>query len=134
MRRVLGVFGLILIGVGAFRGYETYDFVSHAYRTNATVLAVETLPGPPKPRSRIPLHVKYTTPTGEEQRTQVRMPLLQKIQEGDTVSILVDTRDTQSARVPLVSELWSIPAACIVAGLGAILLATFAPRRRNIQG
>ncbi len=129
MRRYLALFGFVLVGIGAYQGYTTYDFVSHTFKAEATVEAVEPLPGPPKPRSRIPLHVRFTTPSGEERRTQIRMPLLQKIQQGDTVPIIVDSRNPQEARLPLASELWSVAAAFVAAGLGALLIARFAPQQ-----
>lgn len=130
MRRVLTLFGLLLIAFGGFRGYEMYDFVSHARQVEATVIAVEPLPGPPKPRNRIPLHVRFVTPSGEERLIEVRMPLFMQIKEGEKIPVLVDQRDTQRAKIPLLSELWSGPTAWALAGIGAILLSIFAPRRK----
>ncbi|MEY4701793.1 MAG: hypothetical protein RL326_1980 [Pseudomonadota bacterium] len=121
MKIISGV-GLALIAFGVWRGFESYTFVSRAIELPGVVDSVEELKGPPKPRQKVPLHVSYSLPDGTRHRVVTHMPMLQKIESGDTIRILVDRSNPQDVRLPLWSELWAGPLTYVVGGLLLMLM------------
>ncbi len=115
--RIVFVVGLALVGLGAWRGLETSLFISRAVQVGATVDSVQELPGPPKPRQKVPLHLSYVTPDGGTHRGVTHMPMLQRIEAGDTIRVLVDPGNPQDVRLPLWSEQWSGPSTYVIGGL-----------------
>jgi hypothetical protein len=121
MKIISGV-GLALLAFAVWRGVESYTFVSRAMELSGVVDSVEELKGPPKPRQKVPLHLSYSLPDGTRHRVVTHMPMLQKIEAGDTIRILVDGSNPQDVRLPLWSELWAGPLTYHVGGLLLMLM------------
>jgi hypothetical protein len=120
--KIISVAGLALLVFSVWRGVESYSFVSRAVEVSALVDSVEELKGPPKPRQKVPLHLSYSSPDGAQRRVVTHMPMLQKIDAGDTIRILVDSTNPQDARLPLWSELWAGPLTYLVGGMLLLLM------------
>jgi hypothetical protein len=120
--KIISAVGLILVAFGAWRGVESYAFVSRALEISGMVDSVEELKGPPKPRQKVPLHLSYSLPDGTQHRVVTHMPMLQKIERGDTIRILVDRANPQDVRLPLWSELWAAPLTYLVGGMLLIFM------------
>jgi hypothetical protein len=121
MKIISGV-GLALVAFAVWRGLESYTFVSRALELPGVVDSVEELKGPPKPRQKVPLHLSYALPDGTRHRVVTHMPMLQKIEAGDTIRILVDHSNPQDVRLPLWSELWAGPLTYFVGGMLLLLM------------
>jgi hypothetical protein len=117
MRKVLALVAIVLLGMGLYESREVSYFLSRALTVQGTVITVETRQGPPKPTQNTPVHVKFALPSGETHAAITRLPLLQKLKEGDSIYLLVDPKDPQDVRVPLLSELWARPLAYLVSGI-----------------
>jgi hypothetical protein len=116
MRKLIIVVALLLIGIGAVDVISTVSFTREAVLTRATVTSVELRPGPPKPTQNTPLHVSFVLPDNTSHAAIARLPLLQKIEQGDQIFLLVNPQDPQDVRLPLVSELWARPLAYLLSG------------------
>jgi hypothetical protein len=122
MSRVVSLVGAGLLSVGVLQGWTTYSFVQHAEIVIARVASIEELRGPPKPRQKTPVNLLYKNRDGAEQSAVAHLPLLQNIQQGDEIRILVDPQQPQVARMPLWSELWARPLTYFVGGLLLLLV------------
>jgi hypothetical protein len=109
--------GVVLVGLGGYQSVSLVSFLEHALPVQAEVLGVERLIGPPKPSTRVPLHVRFTLPDGSERQALTVMPLLRHLDRGDTVAILVDPRNPQLVRVDQPSVLWATPLTLLVTGI-----------------
>ena len=117
MRTILSLVAVVLLGMGLFESREVSGFLSTALTVQGTVVAIETRTGPPKPTQNTPIHVRFTLPSGETRTAITRLPLLQKVKEGDQIYVLVDPNDPQDVRLPLLSELWARPLAYLLSGV-----------------
>jgi hypothetical protein len=117
MSRVVSLVGAALLSVGAWQGWTTYSFLQRAEVVVARVLSIEEVRGPPKPRQKTPVNLLYKANDGTEQSAVAHLPLLQNIQQGDEIRILVDPQQPQNALMPLWSELWARPLTYLVGGL-----------------
>ena len=117
MRKLLALTAVILLGMGLYESREVSSFLSTALTVQGTVVAVETRTGPPKPTQNTPVHVRFSLPSGESHTAIARLPLLQKVKEGDLIYILVDPLKPQAVRLPLLSELWARPLAYLLSGI-----------------
>lgn len=117
MRRLLALVAVVLLGMGLYESQEVSSYLSRAVAVQGTVVAVETRTGPPKPTQNTPVHVSFSLPSGGPQTAITRLPLLQKLKEGDSIYILVDPTNPQDVRLPLISELWARPLAYLVSGV-----------------
>jgi len=117
MRRLLALVAVVLLGIGLFESREVSSFMSRAITVQGTVVAVETRTGPPKPTQNTPIHVRFSLPSGESRTAITKLPLLQKVKDGDPIYLLVDPTDPQDVRLPLLSELWARPLAYLVSGI-----------------
>lgn len=120
MRRLLALVAVVLLGMGLFESREVSSFMSRAITVQGTVVAVETRTGPPKPTQNTPIHVRFSLPSGESRTAITKLPLLQKVKDGDSIYILVDPSDPQDVRLPLLSELWARPLAYLLSGLALV--------------
>jgi len=125
MIRILALCGVLLVCLGGYQAVSIVGFLKQALPVEAEVLGVERLIGPPKPSTRVPLHLRFTLPDGTEQQASTVMPLLRHLDRGDAVAILVDPRNPQWVRVAQPSVLWATPLTLLVTGL----LLIFLPRR-----
>ncbi len=121
MRRVMMILGAVLGVVGMFLVVRTVLFVGRAVTIEAEVMAVEERRGPPKPRSKTPIHVRYRLPDGVEHLSKTSMPLLQKVEVGDRLQVLVDTADPEVVVLPLLSVLWATPITLCLAGVALLV-------------
>lgn len=133
MRRFFTVLGILLALYGASVAGNTYLFLRRAVTVEAQVIAVEERRGPPKPRSKTPIHLRYTLPDGSEHLSKTSMPLLQAVKEGDRLMVLVETTAPEVVRLPLASVLWALPLATCVVGVVLIVLARCVPRATYSQ-
>jgi hypothetical protein len=117
MRTILSLVAVVLLGMGLFESREVSGFLSTALTVQGSVVAIETRTGPPKPTQNTPIHVRFTLPSGETRTAIARLPLLQKVKEGDQIYVLVDPNDPQDVRLPLLSELWARPLAYLLSGV-----------------
>ena len=117
MRRILALVAVVLLGMGLYESQEVSSYLSRAVTVQGTVVAVETRTGPPKPTQNTPIHVSFSLPSGGAHTAIARLPLLQKLKEGDSIYILVDPTNPQDVRLPLISELWARPLAYLVSGV-----------------
>jgi hypothetical protein len=117
MKTILSLVAIVLLGMGLFESREVSSFLSTALTVQGTVVSVETRTGPPKPTQNTPIHVRFVLPSGETRTAIARLPLLQKVKEGDQIYLLVDTNDPQDVRLPLLSELWARPLAYLLSGV-----------------
>jgi hypothetical protein len=117
MRRLLALVAVVLLGMGLYESQEVSSYLSRAVAVQGTVVAVETRTGPPKPTQNTPVHVSFSLPSGGSHTAITRLPLLQKLKEGDSIYILVDPTNPQDVRLPLISELWARPLAYLVSGV-----------------
>ena len=117
MRTILSLVAVVLLGMGLFESREVSGFLSTALTVQGSVVAIETRTGPPKPTQNTPIHVRFTLPSGETRTAITRLPLLQKVKEGDQIYVLVDPNDPQDVRLPLLSELWARPLAYLLSGV-----------------
>jgi len=133
MRRFLFLVALVLVILGAVDVVSTMTFTRNAVLTRATVTAVEERSGPPKPTQNTPLHVSFVLPDNTAHAAIARLPLLQKIQQGDQIFLLVNPKEPQDVRLPLISELWARPLAYLLSGmiLIAVLVLFKGPIRPN---
>ncbi len=134
MKTILSLVAVVLLGMGLYESREVSSYLSNALTVQGTVVAVETRTGPPKPTQNTPVHVRFTLPSGETSTAITRLPLLQKVKEGDQIYLLVDPRDPQDVRLPLLSELWARPLAYLLSGVvlvAGILIAKV--RRRGVR-
>lgn len=120
--RVISLAGVVLLGLGLWRGADSYTFRSRAIELPGRVDSVQELKGPPKPRQKVPLHVSYSLPDGTQHRAVTHMPMLQKIETGDTIRILVDRSNPQDVRLPLWSEMWAAPLTYLVGGVLLVVM------------
>lgn len=117
MRRLLALVAVVLLGMGLYESREVSSFLSRAITVQGTVVAVEARTGPPKPTQNTPIHVRFSLPSGESHTAITKLPLLQKVKDGDSIYLLVDPADPQDVRLPLLSELWARPLAYLVSGI-----------------
>ncbi len=101
---------------GIWQGVVKWQFFHRAVMVEATVVAVEELRGPPKPRQKIPLHVQFTLADATDHRAVTHMPMLQVVAAGDRIRLLVDPTNPQSISLPLWSEVWAGPLTYLVCG------------------
>lgn len=121
MRRLAIFCSLALLLWGCYSTWAAYLFVANAERITGTVVAVEALTGPPKPRQKIPIHVEFDL-KGATIRTETRMPLLGAVHQGDQVPLWVNPSDPQDSRLAQPSSLFAAPLTYVVCGLiGAVL-------------
>jgi hypothetical protein len=120
MRRAVLIFGIALCLGGVYLSASTYLFLTRAVQVEAEVVAVETRQGPPKPRSKTPLHVRYRLSDGHEHLSKTSMPLLQRVEVGDRVHVLVDSLNPEVIRLPLLSVLWATPITLCVVGVALV--------------
>lgn len=120
MRRLLALVAIVLLGMGLHESRQVSSFLSTAVTVQGTVVAVETRTGPPKPTQNTPVHVRFSLPSGESHTAITRLPLLQKLKEGDSIYLLVDPKDPQDVRLPLLSELWARPLAYLLSGIALV--------------
>lgn len=116
MSRVVTAVGVALSAFGVWQGFATYSFLERADVVQARVTGVQELRGPPKPRQKTPVNLLYTNPQGEEVSAVGQLPLLQQIEPGDQINILVDPKRPTEARMPLWSELWARPLTYTIGG------------------
>jgi hypothetical protein len=128
MRRGVFILGIVLCFAGVYLCGSTYLFLNRAIPVEAEVVAVEERKGPPKPRSKTPLHVRYRLPSGEEHLSKTSMPLLQRVEAGDRVHVLVDSANPEVVTLPLLSVLWATPITLCIAGVVLVLGSRLAPR------
>lgn len=131
MKKLLTVVGLVLLGIGAYQANELTSFLSRAIPVTATVTSVELRTGPPKPTQNTPVHVKFSMPNGEERSAITHLPLLQDLEAGDALNILVDPTDPQSIKLPLLSEMWATPLAYLLSGTVIVCGVLFLRVRRG---
>jgi hypothetical protein len=117
MKTILSLVAMVLLGMGLYESRSISSFLSTAITVQGTVVAVETRGGPPKPTQNTPVHVRFTLPSGDARTAITRLPLLQKVKEGDSIYLLVDPSDPQDVRLPLLSELWARPLAYLLSGV-----------------
>jgi hypothetical protein len=117
MRTILSLVALVLLGMGLYESREVSSFLQSAITVQGTVVAVETRGGPPKPTQNTPVHVRFTLPSGDTHTAVTRLPLLQKVKEGDSIYLLVASNDPRDVRLPLLSELWARPLAYLLSGV-----------------
>jgi hypothetical protein len=134
MRTILSLVAVVLLGMGLFESREVSGFLSTALTVQGTVVAIETRTGPPKPTQNTPIHVRFTLPSGETRTAITRLPLLQKVKEGDQIYVLVDPNDPQDVRLPLLSELWARPLAYLLSGVVLVAGILIAKVRRGEVG
>jgi hypothetical protein len=134
MRTILSLVAVVLLGMGLFESREVSGFLSTALTVQGSVVAIETRTGPPKPTQNTPIHVRFTLPSGETRTAITRLPLLQKVKEGDQIYVLVDPNDPQDVRLPLLSELWARPLAYLLSGVVLVAGILIAKVRRGEVG
>lgn len=115
--KIISLVGVALVALGVWRGVESVRFRGRSIEILGRVDSVQELKGPPKPRQKVPLHLSYSTPDGLQHRGITHMPMLQKIEMGDSIRILVDPANPQDVRLPLWSELWAGPLTYVIGGL-----------------
>lgn len=120
--KIISAAGLALFAFGVWRGVESSRFLERSLELPGVVDSVEELKGPPKPRQKVPLHLSYALPDGTRHRVVTHMPMLQRIEAGDTIRILVDRTNPQDVRLPLWSELWAGPLTYLVGSLLLLLM------------
>ena len=125
MRSILIIIGIILIVIGGRDAFKLYSFIKKAESVEALVMVIEELRGSPKPRQRTPLHVEYRLKNGSQYRSITHLPLLQRIEQGDTIKLWVDPLNPQDVRLPLLSEHLARPLTLIVIGLVLMIGAAF---------
>lgn len=128
MRRTALILGIVLCLVGVYLCASTYLFLNRAIAVEAEVVAVEERKGPPKPRSKTPLHLRYSLPNRGEHLSKTSMPLLQRVEVGDRVRVLVDSANPEVVTLPLLSVLWATPITLCVAGIALVVGVRLAPR------
>ena len=116
MKKFLTLVGVVLLGLGVYQSRETASFLSRALTIPATVTLIELRTGSPKPTQNTPVHVKFNLPSGEERSAITNLPLLQNVKAGDTIYLLVDLKQPEIVRLPLISELWARPLAYLISG------------------
>lgn len=131
---ILSLVAVVLLGMGLFESREVSGFLSTALTVQGSVVAIETRTGPPKPTQNTPIHVRFTLPSGETRTAITRLPLLQKVKEGDQIYVLVDPNDPQDVRLPLLSELWARPLAYLLSGVVLVAGILIAKVRRGEVG
>lgn len=117
MSRIVGILALVLVAAGIWQSIEVYRFVQRSISVPASVVAVEALRGPPKPRQRTPIRVAFSLPDGTAREALTHLPMLQVIKKGDSITVLVDSKDPERVALPLWSELWARPLTYIVGGV-----------------
>ena len=121
MRGFLVAIALFLFVFGAFKGWEAYSFVDAAIRVEGRVYAVEPLPGPPKPRQKIPVHVEYEL-NGRTERGETRMPMLGKLSVGDRVPLWVSESEPARPVLAQPSAIFAGPLTYFTVGLIGLIL------------
>ncbi|MEN9846332.1 MAG: hypothetical protein RIS36_1479 [Pseudomonadota bacterium] len=121
MRKLLAVVAIVLLGMGLHESRQVSSFLATAVTVQGTVVAVETRTGPPKPTQNTPVHVRFSLPSGESHTAITRLPLLQKLKEGDSIYLLVNPMVPQDVRLPLLSELWARPLAYLLSGIALVV-------------
>jgi hypothetical protein len=117
MSKVVSAVGLALCSLGVWQGISTYAFVQRADLVQGRVTGVQELRGPPKPRQKTPINILYTDTKGMEVSAVAHLPMLQQIQTGDEIRVLIDPLHPGDARLPLWSELWARSLTYIIGGL-----------------
>lgn len=120
MRKLLAVVAIVLLGMGLHESRQVSSFLATAVTVQGTVVAVETRTGPPKPTQNTPVHVRFSLPSGESHTAITRLPLLQKLKEGDSIYLLVNPMVPQDVQLPLLSELWARPLAYLLSGIALV--------------
>ncbi len=131
MNKIIVIVGLLLFLVGAVSAVQTVRFKKKAVEVIGSVLTVEELRGPPKPRQKTPLHVSYQFADGRQFSAVTHMPLLQAVKQGDQIRLLVDPSDPGTARLPLWSEMWARPLTYLIGGLLVLLAGRVLTNRRT---
>jgi hypothetical protein len=121
VNKIILIVGLLLSIAGAVSAVQTAQFNQKAVEVVGSVLVVEELRGPPKPRQKTPLHVSYQLSDGQQFSAVTHMPLLQAVKQGDQIRLLVDPADPGTVRLPLWSEMWARPLTYLIGGLLVLL-------------
>ena len=130
MSRVITLAGISLCALGIWQGVAVYSFISHSVPVTATVSSIQELRGPPKPRQKTSVHLLYRNAQGVEQSALATLPLLQRIQQGDTIQVLVVPEKPGEARLPLWSELWARTLTYLVGGVLLVAVSAVLKTRR----
>lgn len=125
MRRFLSLVGVVLLSIGLYQANELSSFLARATPVTAVVTSVEVRSGPPKPTQNTPVHVRFSLPGGGEVAAITHMPLLRKVKDGDSISLLVDPTNPQVVKLPFLSELWATPLAYLLSGLVLVCAVLF---------
>ena len=120
MKKLLVLVGVVLLSLGVYQSTETASFLSRARSLPATVTLVEVRQGSPKPSQNTPVHIKFNLPSGEERSAITNLPLLQNVEAGNTIYVLVDPGRPEIVRLPLLSELWARPLAYLISGFALV--------------
>jgi len=117
MSRMVSIIAVVLLAVGVWQSLAVYRFVTRASPVSATVIGVEVLRGPPKPRQRTPVRVAFSLPDGVKREAATHLPMLQVIKTGDIITVLVDPLHPERVALPLWSELWARSLTYMVGGV-----------------
>jgi hypothetical protein len=131
MYKIILLLGLALVTAGVVEGARTASFHSNAIEVMASVIAVQELRGPPKPRQKTPLLVSYRQQDGSEVQATTHLPMLQQIKQGDSIRLLVHPANPQDVRLPLWSELWARPLTFLVGGCLLLLVSRVLGTKRS---
>ena len=131
--RVLFIIGLILLLAGLGSIGSRVSFLSRAQLVDAVVVQSEIYRGPPRGPRSIPLRVRYTFPDGTVQEADTASPFLKVLEPGSKVQVLVDNSQPPVVKLPILSELWTVPLALLVAGFGLIFVGWAAARVRKTR-
>ena len=106
MKKLLALVGVVLLSLGVYQSTETASFLSRARSL--------------KPSQNTPVHIKFNLPSGEERSAITNLPLLQNVEAGNTIYVLVDPGRPELVRLPLLSELWARPLAYLISGFALV--------------
>ncbi len=121
--KALTFLGTLMFCAGLAVAASRLSFLARAQVVPATVVQGEVYQGPPKGPRSVPLYVQYTGPDGAVREGKTASPFLKKLEPGSKIDILVDDSEPPRIRLPMLSELWTVPLAFFGAGIILVLTA-----------
>ncbi len=122
---LLPLFGLIMLGVGGWFGYSSYDFVSNGFEVEGTVIRMETVSSDDGVSYSPVFSYRVDGQQYEYESVNASNPPSKQV--GEVSTLLIDPDDHSRARENSFWELWLLPAILVPVALFMILLSIIIP-------
>lgn len=130
---LLPFFGLIMLGVGLWFGYSSYDFYTNGFEVEGTVVRLVEVSDADGGTTYSPVF-SYRVDGQQFEYESVNSSSPPSKQVGEVTTLLIDPDDNSRARENSFWELWLLPAVLIPTALFMLLLALIIPVMTRVAG